>query len=89
MTDKMKELELLMTAELQGMAQYVAEHTPDDWAFCVLICETGIEPATVLYVSNADRVQMVGIIEDWIVDMKAENYRIPDESEFELPRRKS
>lgn len=89
MVEKIKELEKLMTAELQGIARYVNEHTPEDWAFCVLLCETGIEPATVLYVSNADRVQMVDIIEKWIVDMKAENYRLPDQSELKSPRKKS
>ncbi len=86
MTERMKELETLMTSELQRMARYVNDHIPDQWAFCVLLCETGHEDGTVLYVSNADRVQMVDIIEKWIADMRADNYRLPDPDELDMSR---
>ncbi len=80
---KESELEVLMTAQLQQMARFVIDRIPDDWAFCVLICETGVEPTSVLYVSNADRVDMTGIIESWLIDFKAGNYRLRDASEIE------
>jgi hypothetical protein len=82
---KTEQLELLMTASLQKMANQIYNQIPDGWAFCIMICDCE-EDGTVLYASNADKNDMVSVIEGWLKDFKAENYRIPDRSELDNPQ---
>ena len=76
------ELEQLMTDRLQLIANYTAQAIPDGWGFAVIICPLGVEPTSVLYVSNADFVDMLETVEEWIKQMRQGNYHRPTEDEL-------
>lgn len=63
------EEEEIVKRKLQGIAQKVKADLPKDFGFVVLAFKFN-EKGQLMYVSNADRLDVVKAMEEWIVNTK-------------------
>ncbi len=72
MTERHKQVEEMMTEQLQATARWIQDNTcPDGWGFAVCMVpfdETGVA----LYVSNCDRADAIKLLRDTADAIKEE-----------------
>jgi hypothetical protein len=62
-----KELEKMLTPELQALAKVIDDSLPDGWGFGLMIFEMNHEPdGPLLWVSNARREDMIEAMKEYI-----------------------
>ena len=69
MSEPHKELEVLLTAELQGFARHIDERLPEGWGFALLIFP--FLEDSVLYVSNAQREDIIKLVREYADKLEA------------------
>ena len=84
--ERHEELELLMTPLLQSLAHVINDATPEEWGFALVLFpfddkdkETG--EGSLLYVSNAQRDDMMRCFKEVIAKMEKEAAETPDADE--------
>ena len=64
--DRVKQLEILLTEELQGVAKYLKERLPKEWGFMVFLFEQNVDHGACLYVSDSDRDDVIESMKKFI-----------------------
>jgi hypothetical protein len=65
-----RELETLLTDELQGFARHIHERLPEGWGFSLLIFP--FDQQSMLYVSDGRREDMIKVIREYADKLEAE-----------------
>lgn len=61
----------LVKSKMQTIAKKVDDEIPEGFGFCVLVFPFGKRPdAQMMYVSNADRLDIIKSMEEWIEKTK-------------------
>lgn len=66
-TKHVKEVEKMLTPELQSLAKMIEDKLPKGWSFGLMIFEMNYEPdGPLLWVSNARREDMISVMKEYI-----------------------
>lgn len=64
--DRVKQLEILLTDELQGIAKHLKERLPKEWGFMVFLFEQNVDHGACLYISDSDRDDVIEAMKEFI-----------------------